>query len=281
MKLTRHTTAVAFLAEAQAALERQEALNNLMLGVALRLRDHPEWIKVPPYLATVGEGGVLLAAAVMTPPYRVIIHAESDDPAPLRLIAHDLEANGWAPPGTIGPAAVARALAEAWAATTGGSFRLLRHERVYELRRVIPPPPTPGVLRVATAADGELVAQWLYDFTCEVGMEDTIAGAAEIAAQRIDRRELFLWEDGRPVSLAGRGRYTTHGATIGPVYTPPAFRGRGYASACVAALSQQLLDAGRSFCALFTDLANPISNSIYQKIGYRPLGDFDEYEFTP
>ncbi len=162
----------------------------------------------------------------------------------------------------------------------GSAFRLLRRERVYELRRVIPPPPAPGALRVATEADQELVARWLYDFAREVGMEGTVETVAESAAQRIDRRELFLWEDGRPVSLAGRGRHTTHGAVIGSVYTPPAFRGRGYASSCVAALSRQMLDAGWRFCALFTDLANPISNSIYQKIGYRPLGDFDEYGFT-
>lgn len=280
MKLLHHSLAATFLAHAQAALERQEAFNNLMLGVALRLHEYPDRIKTPPYLATVEEDGELLAAAVMTPPFRLIIHAESADQAPLRLIAHDLNVNGWAPPGTIGPAAVARAFAEAWAATTGGAFRLLRHERVYELHRVIPPPPVPGALRAATEADQEMVARWFYDFTREVGMEGTAESAAESAAQRIDRRELFLWEDGRPVSLAGHSRHTAHGAVIGPVYTPPAFRRRGYASACVATLSQQMLDAGWRFCALFTDLANPISNSIYQKIGYQPVGDFDEYAFA-
>ncbi|MGC8780495.1 MAG: hypothetical protein ACP5UQ_06485, partial [Anaerolineae bacterium] len=205
MNLIHHATAASFLAHARAALERQEAFNNLMLGVAMRLHEYPERIKTPPYLATVEEDGELLAAAAMTPPFRLIIHAESADPAPLHLIARDLHASGWAPPGTIGPTAAARAFAGAWAATTGGAFRLLRRERVYELRRVIPPPPTPGSLRVATEADLKLVAQWLYDFTCEVGMEGTAETAAESAAQRIDRRELFLWEDGQPVSLAGRG----------------------------------------------------------------------------
>jgi predicted GNAT family acetyltransferase len=85
--------------------------------------------------------------------------------------------------------------------------------------------------------------------------------------------------DDRPVSLAGYGGPTRHGIRIGPVYTPPAERRRGYASACVAALSQQLLDRGRRFCFLFTDLANPTSNHIYQQIGYRPVSDVDEYRF--
>jgi predicted GNAT family acetyltransferase len=83
------------------------------------------------------------------------------------------------------------------------------------------------------------------------------------------------------VALAGRNRSTPHGYCIGPVFTPPQFRGRGYATALTAALSQALLEGGKQFTALFTDLANPTSNSIYQKIGYRPLCDFDEYRFYP
>ena len=63
------------------------------------------------------------------------------------------------------------------------------------------------------------------------------------------------------------------------MYTPPEFRGRGYASACVAAASQAQLDAGRRFCFLFTDLANATSNHIYQEIGYEPVRDVEVYRF--
>ena len=90
---------------------------------------------------------------------------------------------------------------------------------------------------------------------------------------------LYLWDDGRPVSLAGYSGPTPHGIRVGPVYTPPAQRGNGYASACVAALSQLLLDGGRAHCFLFTDLGNPTSNHIYQAIGYWPVCDVDEYRF--
>ncbi len=279
MKLIRHQAAVAFLAHAQAVLEQHEAANNLMIGIAVRLKEHPDRIKTPPYLATVADGDALLAAAVMTPPHRVIIHGESADPAPLKLIVQDLLGSNWTPPGTVGPADVARAFAETWTATAGGVFRLLRHERVYELRQVIHPAGVPGALRVATETDTGLVAAWLHEFTQEAGLEGTAESAAEIAAQRIDQRDMFLWADNQPVSLAAKSRHSTHGVAIGPVYTPLAFRRRGYAGACVAALSQRLLDAGWEFCALFTDLANPTSNSVYQKIGYRPLGVFDEYKF--
>ncbi len=95
MKLIQHSTAATFLAHAQTALERQEAFNNLMLGIVLRLHEYPDQIKALPYLATVEEDDELLVAAVMTPPFRLIIHAESADPAPLRLIACDLQAHGW------------------------------------------------------------------------------------------------------------------------------------------------------------------------------------------
>ena len=79
--------------------------------------------------------------------------------------------------------------------------------------------------------------------------------------------------------MCGVGGPTPNGIRIGPVYTPPEFRGRGYASACVAAASQLQLDAGRRFCFLFADLSNPTSNHIYQEIGYEPVGDVDRYVF--
>jgi hypothetical protein len=92
-------------------------------------------------------------------------------------------------------------------------------------------------------------------------------------------RTLYLWEDGEPVSLCGVGGPTPNGIRIGPVYTPPASRGRGYASALVAAVSQAALDAGRRFCFLFTDAANPTANHIYQQIGYEHVRDVLVYDF--
>lgn len=283
MNLTRHQTAAAFLVSAQAALEQHEAVNNLMLSIATRLAEHPDRIKTPPYLATVEEDGALVAAAFMTPPQRIGIYIESagpaSDPSPLRLIADDLHAGGWPAPGTIGRAETARAFAEVWTTAAGGTFRLVRHMRIYELRQVTTPTGVPGALRVATELDFDLVARWNYCFHQDAGLEGTAEEARESAERWIDDRNAFLWDDGRPVSMAVKTRHTTHGMTVSGVYTPPEFRRRGYAGACVAALSQQMLDAGWDFCTLFTDLANPTSNSVYQKIGYRPVCDFDEYAF--
>lgn len=99
--------------------------------------------------------------------------------------------------------------------------------------------------------------------------------------ERIERQELFLWEDARAVSLAGVRRPTIRGSTVSMVYTSPEYRGWGYASACIASLSQRLLDSGFTYCTSFTDADNPVSNHVYKKIGYRPLCEYTKWRFAP
>lgn len=280
LKLTHYETPSVFLARVQAFLEQAEAANNLLLGIAVRLAEHPDRTKQPPYLATVEADGALVVAAVMTPPHRVLLSsAAGADPAPLRLVMDDLRAGSWGVPGVMASAATSAAFAQLWSAATAQPHRPGMHERVYELCHVIPPARVSGSLRPATEADLPLAADWAYRFMQDAGLPGGVEDAREIAELRIADRDLFLWDDGGPAAMAAKTRHTVHGYTIGLVYTPGELRGRGYASACVAALSQQLLDAGWQFCTLFTDLANPTSNSIYQRIGYRPVCDFDEYDF--
>ena len=136
-------------------------------------------------------------------------------------------------------------------------------------------------MRQAVAEDLELVSRWMLAFQLEALPRDATAleQTRWQAEARIEAGDFFVWEDGEPVALAAKSRPTPNGCSIGPVYTPPERRSRGYATALTAALSQRLLDNGKRFTALFTDLANPISNSIYQKIGYKPVCDFSEYIF--
>src|SRR5206468_2082657 len=105
--------------------------------------------------------------------------------------------------------------------------------------------------------------------------------AREQMRQRLAARQMFLWKDasGHAVTMAGWSGRTPNGTRINAVYTPPENRRRGYASACVASLSQHLLDSGRRFCFLYTDLTNPTSNNIYQKIGYQRVGDWTNRYF--
>ena len=106
------------------------------------------------------------------------------------------------------------------------------------------------------------------------------AGTAERATRLINQRQAFFWFNGEPVALATLTGPTPNGVRVSLVYTPPEHRGRGYASNLVARLSQHALDSGRKYCFLFTDQANPVSNSIYQKIGYRPVSDSERWEFS-
>ena len=152
-------------------------------------------------------------------------------------------------------------------------------QRVYELKKVIHLGSSRGKLRVAIEDDCELVTQWIFDFQQEISMISDIAEAQERAKSRISDRDIYIWEDGKPVSMAAKSRPTSNGISVNLVYTPPELRRRGYATSCVANLSQLLLDSGWKFCALFTDLSNPTSNHIYQKIGYTPVCDFNEYIF--
>jgi uncharacterized protein len=293
MKLTRYASGAEFLRHAQAALEREEAANGLIVGIAVRVAEAPDYYgKYPIYLATVDEADELVAAAVRTPPHNVILYStRGADPDPLRLILDDVldfhaalppDSPGRRVPGVVAHAATALAFAELWTRATGQPHKTAMNQRIYELSEVTPPASVPGHLRPARDDELDLLADWYYQFNIDCHLPAmTPVEAREVATRALTNGALFLWEvEGQVVSMAGRGRTSSHGISVGPVYTPVELRGHGYASACVAALSQQLLDAGWDFCTLYTDLDNPISNSIYQRIGYRPVCDSKEYHFV-
>jgi predicted GNAT family acetyltransferase len=151
--------------------------------------------------------------------------------------------------------------------------------RAFELRAVVPPRPTPGIVRAAMEDDLLLVQSWLEAFDREAFPNEAGYRPVETTRAYILDGATYLWVDGEPVCVVGLTRALPHGRTVAPVYTPPEFRNRGYAGACTAAVSQMLLDGGCDYVTLFTDLANPTSNSIYQKIGYRPVCDYADFDF--
>lgn len=279
---TQYVSADAFLQEAQSALLQDEAANNLMLGICLRLRNYPERVQAAPFLFTIASKPHHIdLAAIMTPPHNLIVHcAKGCDPSAMDMLADHLIEHDWAIPGVVGPMPHSEQFASLWAHRTGRTARVHMRERAYELRQVRSPQPAPGLLRPSGASDQLLLAGWTRAFHIEaLGENMTIEEARQMTATRIDDRQLYIWDTGEPVSMAAAARPTLNGITVNLVYTPPRQRGRGYASNCVAALSQRMLDSGYQFCTLFTNLANPTSNDIYQKIGYRPIADFNVYHF--
>lgn len=281
MHLTRHPDAEAFLRDAQPHLERAEAENNLALGGALGLVGRPAHPERPRYFATVREGGELLVAAIRTPPFPVALAGGGADVgAALERVAEDLLAAGVRPGGVFGPAALAEGFAERWTRATGEAARVAMRERLFALTEVLPVREAPGALRRAHEADEETVARWMAAFDAEALGEADEERARAAARRRIGAGEMWVWEvEGEPRAMAASDRPTRNGVAVNAVYTPPEWRGRGYATTAVARLSAGLLAEGRRFCVLFTDLANPTSNAIYVRIGYRPLADFTLHRF--
>jgi uncharacterized protein len=276
MRLTRFESAADFVREAGPFLMRHEDEHNLMLGLCGTLVRQPEVYPDGAYLATVTEGDAVVTAALRTPPHQVVLAgvAEGADVAAAHaLLAADLRAVYGALPGASGQVDVARSFAEAWSAETGEPYRRTMDEYFYRLDQLIPPRLVPGRLRRATEADRPLLEHWMGAFHAEaLGGEPTTDQSGWVTnALSFVTRGVYLWEDGEPVTLAGWQGPTEHGIRIGPVYTPPELRRRGYAGACVGALSQLLLDEGRDFCVLYTDVSNVTSNHVYQQLGYQRI----------
>lgn len=272
-----------FARRAEPFLLARECVHGVLLGLCGELQRNPHLFGAePPVLRTVDEAGAVVFVALQTPPYRLVL-SSCDRPAALAALARALHDEGRALPGVVGPAAVAEEFARWWQRETGRPATMQRAQRIYQLTAVRPPAPSPGAMRMATASDRALLLRWFDAFQREAIGEALPAGVdAEVDRWfAADGRCLYLWEDGIAVSLAGVVGATPNGIRVGPVYTPPERRGRGYASKLVAAVSQAQLDAGRRWCVLYTDLANPTSNRIYQAIGYQPAGDSVELSFEP
>jgi uncharacterized protein len=279
MEVIRHAGAEDFLTRAESWLLESEAENNLLLGIASRVADGDHPYEKPIYLATVERGGELLGCAWRTPPYRFGMTRMPAEALP--ALAESLGELYDDIPGVHGPEELALAFAELWCAPRGLEQRTIMHLRIHKLDAVLPPEPSPaGNLRPATPDDLDLVAGWTLDFHREATpLEEPSPRLRAHVARLLDSGVIVIWEDGEPVSMAAAMAPSATGIRVNLVYTPPTMRRRGYAAACVAELSRRQLAAGRSFCSLYTDLANPTSNSVYRRIGYRPVSDVVDLEF--
>jgi uncharacterized protein len=258
----------AFLADASPLLLADEARHNLILGIAGTLRTSQDLYPRRRFWV-VGDGGETVAAALQTAPHNLVLARPRHESA-LESLAHGIDEEL---PGVTGARPEVDAFAALWSRRHGVAPRIERKMGLYALERVQPTPEAPGRSRRAAEADMPLLLDWLRAFGAEVLNEGDPDrdNPGQLVEHRLTSPEagFLLWEDGgEPVSLAGWGGPTPNGIRVGPVYTPPHLRGRGYATALVAELSTSLLEQGRSFCFLFTDLANPTSNAIYERIGY-------------
>ena len=275
LHLDTHATARRFLDRAGPWLLRSEAEHSLVLGIAGRLADAAGPPAAPVFLATVEDGGAVAGVAMRTPPHKLLLSRMPLGAVPLVVEA---AAEFGDLPAVLGPAPVAEAFAEAWAAGHAVEPRPGMRQRVFRLTRLTPPAhPPAGYARPADADDTDTVAEWMDRFQREAGATESVA--REWAERHVHAGDVLLWDHDGPVSMAAAVARSPTGARVGAVYTPPPLRGRGYASAVVAALSGRLLRSGRRFCSLYTDLANPTSNGIYRRLGYAPVADVADVVF--
>ncbi|HET6166604.1 MAG TPA: GNAT family N-acetyltransferase [Marmoricola sp.] len=278
----------AFLDVAGALLAERPVEATVVAGVTARMRADVEagrplpsgaptwWLLVRDHSGRVAGAAMRTASFAPYPPYLL---AMPDDTA--RALARTLHARGERVDGVNGALPAVEAFAAETARLTGGSHRVAEHTRLFELDSLVDPAEPPGRARLARPDEVDQVLAWYdafgVDAAEQAGRSDPHPGPQEdrlSMLRRIEEGTVWVWEDesGAAVHLTGASAPMFGVSRIGPVYTPREHRGRGYAAATVAAASRHLLDSGARVC-LFTDQANPVSNALYERLGFRPLVD--------
>ena len=276
MFVQRYTDTGSFARDVRDVLLTDEAQNNLMLSFLGNKTDEVKnWL-----MAAVRDsrGRVVLTAAC-TPPYNIVLYETGNRPSgpAVGLLADHIKKTGFDLPGVLSEESLARRFAEVW---TGSGWHMHMNLRLMQLKTVEGVKKAAGFIRPVRAEDLCFAPYWYRAFSEECRVK--VFGISELAEdirRQIGGDSYYIWEDRQPVSQAALGHVTPNGAVVNAVYTPPYYRGRGYATSCVAALSQMLLDRGYKFCALFADAANPVSCAIYRKIGFRDICSFAEIKF--
>lgn len=271
-----------FLARAGDFLPSRPDLHTVQLTAVRALRERGPHLfseQAPLFGTLEGEDGTVRATLLHTPPFPV-------HPTPLttreaEALAARLAELGHPVPAVSAERDTAAAFAAAWRRRTGAPGRIRERKRLYRLAELSVPRPAPeGRARVAGPADRDLLVRWYGAFMAAVGqpLNQDPGGWADA---RVGHGGVTLWEatDGTPVSMAGVTPETAGQVRVAPVYTPADLRGHGYAGAVTAEVSRVALESGTAEVLLFTDLANPTSNGLYQRIGYRGVADFAQWEF--
>lgn len=266
MQLDRAPTLAEFLRDVSPFLMQHEAEHGLMIGVALDCDPAPP----SAYWAIVhDDDGAVIAAALRTTE-KLILSRMLRAGAAARIAESAMRERPDIP-GVLGPPDAVHEFAE----RAGGVWHDGLAHRIYECRDVRAPSNVVGACRLARRSDRDTIVRWMQAFTIEAIGKPL---ATETAMRRTNAQHaagaLYVWEvDGEIVSTAAAVAPTPHAIRVSGVYTPPEQRGHGYASALTAAVTSRQLETGCELVFLYTDLANPISNRIYQRIGYVPVAD--------
>ena len=279
MEVINPKDASSFLQICQKALEENEVNSNLILGISNALSKNTyAYGMVEPFFSIVINNNEISLIGLMTPPKNLLLYEHKNlDINIIELFANNLFSEHKRIPGITGELTLTKSFLEKWNGISPCSYKTDKNLRIYKLTQVGRYNKPDGIFRCAEMKEIEIIAEFINKFSSEINEPINIEGAKKVSEDGIANKEIFIWENNDIVSMAKKHRPTKHGMAIGYVYTPIEHRSKGYATALVAELSQNILNSGKLFCTLYTDLSNPTSNSIYQKIGYNPVCDNVSY----
>jgi predicted GNAT family acetyltransferase len=254
--------------------------NELILGLSHFLINDPDHYGTKPFLATIEENEKLVLCAFMTPPWSILVYGiDTASDLPYQLLIEYLVNNKIAVPGVNGKSEISEKFANIWLNKNKCQKRIHMESRLYILKEVQPFTKASGNLIKADMNFLDLLIDWAKEFYIEVELDADETYIKNHVKFIIETGNGFIWIDEKPVCMVFCERPHEEGISVAYVYTPPELRKRGYATSCVGSVSQHALESGYSYCSLFADLANPTSNTIYQRVGYRPICDYIYYDF--
>ncbi len=280
MKTVLYTDAKKLLEDFGTVLLKHEAENSVCIVVLETIKSNPDRYPERYMCGIFDNDGTPLGVAWLTPPFAL---GMSDLPSnAISCVIDFARSLPCKIPGIFAPAGLVKDFISEFEKQNKIQIKEEKNQRTFKLEKVIPPTGVHGKAKLATESDKELLYDWGQRFYQDCGFHQISFEQVKVATDfSIKMRNRWFWLDlqNNIVSMAGLTGETPTGCRIAWVYTPPEYRGQGYASALVAFVSQVQLDAGKKFCFLDTDLANPTSNSIYQKIGYKAVSDTQNITF--
>jgi len=271
---TQYSKAKDFSDDVLETLNHHEIQNNLLF---INIIDGPNKTMV----TVKDDEGNLLLTAIRTLPFPMVMYEtdnkrndEAVDFFASSLLEHNIDVDF-----IMTEKELAKSFCEKYGKLTGKNYNNNMSLVLYILEKVNELELVKGNFRKLDKNDLFYLPYWYADFepACKLGEYDLSHGIEE-ANKAVENGNAYLWADDYPVSIAATVRRTSNCIFIGQVYTPPNLRGKGYSTACVSYLSQKLFDDGFKYCALYADCANPYSNRVYQKIGYKKIFWYDQYK---
>lgn len=281
MEIINPQDANEFFQKTRLVLERDELFGNLICGLTAKLLKNKNYYgKDEPFYIIASGDNEINVFGLMTPPHNMVIYSNKYTDSVIDLFVNNIIDRYKNIPGINGEKVLAESIKDNYIKKTGRKYILENDLGIYKLEKVNECPKPDGVFRKAEIADKETIKKYYINFGKENNepVDDNEQFEQNIT-EDIVNDNYYVYEDVEIVSMARKQRPTKNGMSIGPVYTLNKYRNKGYGTAIVSELSKIILNSGKTFCTLFTDLSNPTSNSIYKKIGYKYAGENISYKF--